>query len=285
MHATQIRDVSDTALWVAHYRAEETDRADALFHDPLARLLSGERGRVIAAEMEEAGRYTRWTVVIRTVIIDRFIEQLLASKKIDLVINLGAGLDTRPYRMKLPADLEWIEVDHEKMLDYKNDALQAETPVCKLTRIGLDLANDQKRQKFFSEFSGRRVLVITEGVIPYLTLDEATRLARDLHATKSFLYWIAEYISPEVYPQIQKRLKKGGKMRNAPFLFSPGDWIGFFETNGWTPQQMAYTGEVSDQLGRRSPFPWIVKVLSRFAPKSFRLKMQRMMGFMLLEKK
>jgi len=33
-----IRHISDTALWVAVYRAEESERADAVFRDPSARL-------------------------------------------------------------------------------------------------------------------------------------------------------------------------------------------------------------------------------------------------------
>ena len=46
-----IQNVADTAFGVAHYRAEETDRPDALFKDPLARTLAGEQGREIAQRM------------------------------------------------------------------------------------------------------------------------------------------------------------------------------------------------------------------------------------------
>lgn len=42
MTDTPIENVSDTAFWVAHYRALETKRPDALFHDPLAGVLAGE---------------------------------------------------------------------------------------------------------------------------------------------------------------------------------------------------------------------------------------------------
>jgi O-methyltransferase involved in polyketide biosynthesis len=44
-----ISNVSDTARWVAVYRAWESARPDALFRDPLAGRLAGERGRAIAA--------------------------------------------------------------------------------------------------------------------------------------------------------------------------------------------------------------------------------------------
>lgn len=53
-----IHDVSDTAFMVATYRAMETQRPDALFHDPLAGKLAGERGRKIV-ESEEAKKLNR----------------------------------------------------------------------------------------------------------------------------------------------------------------------------------------------------------------------------------
>jgi len=46
-----IRDVSDTSFWIAHHRAQETARHDALFRDTLAARLAGERGGKIAAAM------------------------------------------------------------------------------------------------------------------------------------------------------------------------------------------------------------------------------------------
>ena len=46
------RDISDTAIWMAHYRTQETERPDALFRDPLAaRFLEG-RGVQMAATLK-----------------------------------------------------------------------------------------------------------------------------------------------------------------------------------------------------------------------------------------
>ena len=87
-----IKHVSDTAIWVATYRARESDRPDALFKDPLAKVLAGTKGEDIARSMA----FTKWVefvVVIRTVIIDNFIRDLIAGG-VDTVVNLGAGLDT-----------------------------------------------------------------------------------------------------------------------------------------------------------------------------------------------
>src|SRR3954464_2635980 len=110
-----LHNVSDTALWVAHYRAEESERPDALFRDPYAQRLAGERGRRIAQAMGATAKYTRWTLVIRTVLIDRYIDAAIEAG-VDTILNLGAGLDTRPYRMTLPASLQWIEVDQANII-------------------------------------------------------------------------------------------------------------------------------------------------------------------------
>ena len=75
----------------------------------MSAILVGERGKKISDSMGNTSRYTEWSVISRTVIIDRFIEKLIKDG-VDAVINLGAGLDARPYRMNLPENLQWIEV-------------------------------------------------------------------------------------------------------------------------------------------------------------------------------
>src|SRR4051812_32770729 len=107
----QIQHVSDTAIWVAHYRALESERPDALFRDHLAQVLAGTRGREISESFGRTSRYSRWSVIIRTVVIDQLLQKL-AGEGVDTVLNLGAGLDTRPYRLALPPALRWIEVDY-----------------------------------------------------------------------------------------------------------------------------------------------------------------------------
>ena len=82
-----ITHVADTALWVATYRALESERSDALFHDKLAGLLAGERGRSIAATMPYP-RIMAWALVVRTVAIDELIRDAI-NLGIDTVVNLG----------------------------------------------------------------------------------------------------------------------------------------------------------------------------------------------------
>src|SRR4030081_124954 len=95
-----IRDISDTARWMAVYRARESEREDALFRDPFARALAGDRGERIAAA-PKFGDHNAWSCIARTYLFDRFVTRLVEHGA-DMVVNLAAGLDTRPYRMTLP---------------------------------------------------------------------------------------------------------------------------------------------------------------------------------------
>lgn len=66
---TGITHISDTALWVAVYRAMETKRKDALFHDPYAEILAGDRGKRIIENMKD-GKTSAWSMIVRTVVIE-----------------------------------------------------------------------------------------------------------------------------------------------------------------------------------------------------------------------
>ncbi len=277
-----IRDVSETSLWVAAHRAAESRRPDALFRDPFAELLAGERGRTIARKMQRS-YYTAWSVVIRTCIIDSLFADLV-SRGIDTVVNLGAGVDTRPYRLKLPAKLNWVEVDYPHIIALKEQRLQAHQPVCHLRRIALDLSDRSARTRLFAELAGgsQKTAVLTEGVLPYLTNEQVAELAADLRAQPPFQYWIADYYAPQVmrYLLSQRRMKQMG---GAPFQFQPGDWFAFFSEKGWSASVTRYLGEESVRLGRPVPAPWWVNLLRRLTPASKRKIFSRLTAYVLLE--
>jgi len=279
---SEIRDVSDTATWVAHYRAEETRRPDALFRDPLAALLIGERGAAIANTMGTMGRYTRWTLVMRTLIIDEYLRQAIRDG-VDAVVNIGAGLDTRPYRLDLPASLLWVEADLPHMIQYKEGLLREQAPRCQLQRAGVDLSDGAARRDFIAGVApqAHRVLVLTEGVVPYLTEGQVGELADELKTRPRVCGWILEYFSTQVYPYLKSRTRSG-VMRNAPFQFFPEDWDGFFLDHGWRRDHIQYFMDVGHRHNRMMPLPWWGRLLVRLSNEAAREKMRTGMGYMLL---
>ncbi len=278
-----IEDVSDTALFVAHYRALEGERPDALFRDPLAARLAGERGRRIGENMKSA-TLGGWSIVIRTVIIDRYVADAVASG-VDTVLNLGAGLDTRPYRMELPATLRWIEVDFPHVIALKERELARETPRCRLERVRLDLANTTARRAFFATLAPRKLLVLTEGVVPYLSTDQVAELAADLKSIPA-AYWIVDYFAPGI-GKMRERIGLTKHLRNAPFRFQPGDWFVFFERTGWRCKEIRYIVDEARRLRRRPQMslPFLIRFLVRnaFMNREQRIAARRFMGYALLE--
>jgi len=83
-----IRDVSDTARWVAAYRAQETERPDAAFRDPFARALAGERGEAIVQAIAKSGDFS-WPLVARTYLFDRYVARLVKAG-VDLIVSVSA---------------------------------------------------------------------------------------------------------------------------------------------------------------------------------------------------
>ncbi len=287
MNKTPLQNVSDTAFMVAAYRAAESARPDALFRDPLAARLSGDRGKRILAGLPKGAFIGGWTVIIRTCVIDEQIRAALAEG-VDLVLNLGAGLDTRPYRMELPASLRWLEVDQPQVIAFKEQVLADERPRCSLERIDLDLSDDSRRKAVLERAiaGSRKVLVLTEGVVPYLTEQAVASLAADLRRNPAVRYWIVDYFSPEAYAY-RRRSGMGRAMQNAPFLFEPKDFFGFFAGLGWQPKETRYLAEEADALNRPPAFPLFVRlamfVMGRFLPPERRKAMKRYTGYVLFE--
>lgn len=216
-----LNGVADTARWVAMYRAAESERADAVFRDPFARRLGGARGAEISAAMPASTRKASWAFVARTSLLDRFIQARVADG-VTLVVNLAAGLDARPYRLPLPASLTWIEVDQPALLEEKTELLAGERPVCSVERIALDLEDDAARRAFLEGIGRRteRVLVVTEGLLIYLSEAQVGRLADDLAAQPNIEAWVTDLLSPRLLRIVQndwgKQLHAGEHRCDSP---------------------------------------------------------------------
>jgi methyltransferase (TIGR00027 family) len=255
-----IHHVSDTARWVAAYRAQESARPDALFTDPFAERLAGEQGKRIAARASRVTGPAGWPIVTRTKIIDDLVYASL-REGCDCVLNLAAGFDTRPYRMELPASLPWIEADLPDLLAAKERELEAATPRCALRRERIDLSDTARRAALFDEVARAhsRVLVLTEGLVMYLDEVTVTALARDLLARTSFRWWMMDLSSPSVLALMRKAM--GSELDRAPMQFAPENGVAFFERLGWTTRDMPVLVREAVRFKRA---PWFFKLFMMF---------------------
>ena len=226
-----VSNVSDTARWVTAHRAKESSRPDALFHDPLAERLAGEQGHAIIAAAPRSIR-DGWWLVARTKIIDDLIAEAI-SQGCDRVLNLAAGLDTRPYRLDLPADLLWVEADLPDLLAEKERLLAEETPRCRLSRHAVDLADPRARDAFLDDAlaGASKAFVLTEGLLMYLTDADVVGLSAAFQRPE-ISWWTFDFGSGGIKATMNDRTD--GMMRNAPIRFGPPNGVAFFEGLGWS---------------------------------------------------
>jgi len=261
-----IQDSFDTARMTACCRAIESEQAKPHFRDPYARLLAGERGAEIIGAMPGGDEKT-WPIVLRTCLYDEIIMRLMEEEKIDTVINLAAGLDTRPYRLELPSSLRWIEIDLPHVLAYKTEKLAEFQPVCHLERVPLDILNKDERQTLFARVSAeaQQALVIAEGLLIYLTVEQVSELAADLHAQDGLRWWLAEYVTPRMLQQDERRWNTFSN-ESIHTHFSPPGGMDFFRLLGWTTAE--FRPMITEGLRLRLPIPnsWLLRLLAWLSP-------------------
>jgi methyltransferase (TIGR00027 family) len=266
-----VEDVSDTARWMALFRADESERSDALFRDPYARQLAGDTNADIE-RLQRQGNGMAWAMVVRTAVIDQLILRLVRDHAIDTVLVLGAGLDTRPYRLALPPDLQWCELDLPGILARKQQPLQHETPTCRVNREPVDLSDAAARAVALDRVAqtSTKALVVCEGLLVYLPPPQVDALARDLAARTPFRWWITDMVSPALLAMM---LKKAGAAPGSATTqyFGPREGTGFFRPSGW--RETEYHSSLADavRLQRAPTSMAFADWISRWVPGAGRL--------------
>ncbi|HEX5053002.1 MAG TPA: SAM-dependent methyltransferase [Planctomycetota bacterium] len=280
--STPIRNVSDTALWVAMYRAFESERPDAIFRDPYARRLAGERGEAIVSTLRH-GRAMAWPMVVRTAVMDEIVLRCV-QQGCRTVLNLAAGLDTRAWRLPLPADLRWIDADLPDMVAYKQERLAGEKTACEYEAVPVDLVDAAARERLFAHAAERGpVLTLAEGLLVYLETDAVAALSQHLHAHAAMRWWLFDLASPKLLAYLNRSVGKQLQAGNAPLRFGPAEGTAFFLPH-WREVEFRSTWQEALRLHRTMKVLWLWKLLDRLAGEARREKGRRFSGIVLLER-
>ncbi|MGH3373220.1 MAG: SAM-dependent methyltransferase [Actinoallomurus sp.] len=178
-----------TSVAVAMARARESVREDPLFRDPFAQLFVD----AAKAGLEASGATDEWPPLVawvdlfysRGVVRTRFIDDHLidaTTGRCGQVVLLGAGLDTRAFRLPWPDGVNVYEVDVPSVFSFKEQVLDDAGAAMAgrsgtRTIIEADLREDWAARLDGSSFD-RSVPTawVAEGVLPYLSVEEARHL-------------------------------------------------------------------------------------------------------------
>jgi methyltransferase (TIGR00027 family) len=278
-----ITHVSDTAHWVAMYRALESERADSLFDDPFARQMAGDLGESIVREVPHGGSMA-WAVIVRTAVMDEMIMDCL-ERGATHVLNLGAGLDTRAFRLKLPTDLLWFDVDLPAMVAHRQTCLKGVKPCCDHSHITADVTDAKELRQVISAVGKVKgpMLVLSEGLLVYLEPALVGGLAEALLSEATAQWWVTDLVSPMMLGMVGSSWPSNEAAASAPFRFAPRDSVDFFERLGWRETTFRSTLDEAVRLGRSPPMAeWWSAFVAPWWPGS-RQNVRRMSCVVLME--
>ncbi|WP_225727414.1 MULTISPECIES: SAM-dependent methyltransferase [unclassified Nocardia] len=241
-----IDGVAMTAVGVAVIRARESERPDRLYDDPLAREFV-EAARAGFAETE--GGVDRWSRI--EAVADAFYTgRSVAVRLVDdavragiesgcrQVVLIGAGLDTRAFRMPLPAGTRWFEIDLPELFAFKEPVLAAAgaVPGCVRAVIAQDLRGDWAKPLREQGFRpDEPTQWVDEGAIPYLLHEDALRVVTtitELSAPGSRFGVARLKVDPNQPHYRELAELVGGDPEWTPHGLGPGaeDWL---REHGW----------------------------------------------------
>jgi methyltransferase (TIGR00027 family) len=225
----EIGHVSDTALMTAACRAMETERPDGLVRDPFAAQLAGARGMAIANALDRL-EVLCFGIAIRSRFLDHLVLDTVTQHGISTVLSLGAGLDSRPWRLELPATLRWVEVDFPEMLDYKDGVLASAAPKCRRERLAADINEASGRQSIFAAAAGP-TLMITEGLLMYLPASTIETLADSAPVS----HWMLDVASVKMRQRLQMSSYQSIENVRAADHIEGGEILDVLHRHNWSP--------------------------------------------------
>jgi methyltransferase (TIGR00027 family) len=182
----------------------------------------------IGARLESQGA-AHDAIVTRTCVIDERIAVALVTGAIDEVVVLGAGLDARPFRLKLRPDLRWTEVDLPGSVEWKRARLEGREAPVEHRLLAADLADATERTRVIASI-GPRTLVVIEGVLVYLERSDVEALLGALRGRGTRV--IADISGPTRIPRLGRTGRVAAAHR-APFRTQLVGARRFFEGLGF----------------------------------------------------
>lgn len=248
-----------TALWTATCRADEATRANPLVVDPFAARLCGPEGLAIGRALEREGR-AHTAIVVRTRVIDERIAAAVVADGIRKVALLGAGLDARAFRLALPSGMRWLEVDFPETVAWKRERLPEAPAGMEHELHPLDLRSTAALGELLDRFAERdRVLVVLEGVVPYLTPADAEAFFRMLASRRVTV--LCDLGGGAWGATIARRTARVVAGRGAPFRTRIGDPAAWLEGMGYrVTANVSLVDWDAARTDRRWEVPWTARV-------------------------
>lgn len=225
-----MKPISQTAFYCCGVRMQDAEREQPVCGDVYAKVFMNEDGlRIFEKFKDETGPNS--SNVARHRIVDDLLRQELAAHPDLRVVIIGAGFDTRAYRLKGGT---WVELDEPQMIAYKNERLPVADAQNELHRVAIDFSTDSLEDKL-SPFAGRGgpVVVVVEGVFMYLEQQAIEQLLQTLRRLFPQHKLICDLMTRKFFEKYGRTIHEKLTGMGATFKFTADNPEEIFVKNGY----------------------------------------------------
>ncbi len=209
-----MKPISDMAFYCCGVRMQDAASAHPVCGDRYAERFMSDYGKSIY-EFFRDEKNSNASILVRHRIIDELLQEQLRVRRNCSIVTIGAGFDSRPYRL---AGGNWFELDEPQVVDWKNECLPAAACPNPLQRIAIDFASDSLQDKLAAIGNGGPVIVVVEGVFIYLSETEIRQSLTALQERFPDHQIICDLVSREMIVTYGRSLHAKILSRGARFL-------------------------------------------------------------------
>jgi len=168
--------ISRTAYYTLAVRAADAAGPNPILGDAFAQRFMNDEAEQV---WEEFKSFTPPNVsnAGRHAMIDEHLRRVLAAGPDATIVIIGAGFDTRAFRLK---GGRWFEFDEPEILTYKESRLPAATAPNPLVRVPIEFSREPLAAKLSVAGQPSHAHIVIEGVLMYLTHQQRAALLETL---------------------------------------------------------------------------------------------------------
>jgi methyltransferase (TIGR00027 family) len=239
-----MKPISNMAFYCCGARMQDAVAPKPICGDEYAKLFMNDYGQRIYDKFSSE-TFSRTSMTVRHRIIDELLRQMLLTNPDACFVTIGAGFDSRPYRM--PGGT-WFELDEPQLIAYKDAHLPAGDCANPLRRLSINFATDCLEEKLSAISHRGPVVFILEGIFIYLNEEQTRKLIRTLNKLFPGHLLVCDLVNRDMVEKYGQRLRDiAGQMSAAFQLIDQPETI--FSKNGYQVKGKISLVEVSVALG------------------------------------
>lgn len=200
LYIPELTDVSETLLVPLYFKAKETIENGIIKDNAAVEIVNQ-----IQYDFEKMSKdwETQIIIAIRTETLDQVVKEYIHSTKNPIIINLGAGLDTRHLRFK---NVKWYQLDLENPMKLRKFFFGGEEITITKSILDFSWINEIEEKE--------KVLIIIEGVLMYLNERQVRSIFRIIGSSFTDSQIVFDTI-PRSFVRLKKH--KSINVKKAPF--------------------------------------------------------------------